>query len=317
LPSSGDAEYDVSVIVRNDAGNNSYYTADTLKTVVTVYQPTGDFITGGGDIINTNSAGSMKADVNSRTNFGFNVKFNKKGTSLQGNLNFIFRRKETDNIVHTYQIKSNAMQSLAVNASDPLRQTANFVSKCNITDVTNPLSPVSIGGNKLMYVNMIDNSSPGKLDSISIVLADNSGDPTILSNILYSSNWVGNMTTMKNLSGGNLVVHSGFNLGSSAVTLSVNPRTVDNVPTVISSMEVKAYPNPAQSQFNIKLESSNTTDPIKIIVYGMNGNVVESKQNLKAGQSLVIGGLYRPGIYILEMIQGTEHKQLKLVKIPD
>jgi len=49
----------------------------------------------------------------------------------------------------------------------------------------------------------------------------------------------------------------------------------------------------------------------------MNGKVIETRQNLKAGQSLVLGGMYRPGIYILEMIQGGQHKQLKLVKIPD
>jgi hypothetical protein len=36
-----------------------------------------------------------------------------------------------------------------------------------------------------------------------------------------------------------------------------------------------------------------------------------------AGESVIIGGLYRPGVYVLEMIQGKEHKQLKLVKIPD
>jgi hypothetical protein len=85
----------------------------------------------------------------------------------------------------------------------------------------------------------------------------------------------------------------------------------------VTALKVAAYPNPAQSQFNIKLESSNTRDEISIIVYGVNGKPVEMRQHLKAGQTLSIGGLYRPGVYFLEMIQGTEHKQIKLVKIPD
>jgi hypothetical protein len=83
------------------------------------------------------------------------------------------------------------------------------------------------------------------------------------------------------------------------------------------NLDVKAYPNPAQSQFNIRLESSNTKDEISIIVYGINGKPVETRQHLKAGQTLTLGGLYRPGVYILEMIQGSQRKQLKLVKIPD
>jgi hypothetical protein len=32
-----------------------------------------------------------------------------------------------------------------------------------------------------------------------------------------------------------------------------------------------------------------------------------------AGESVIIGGLYRPGVYVLEMIQGKEHKQIDLV----
>ena len=70
-----DAEYTISTEVtgyynRNDANDN---------TVVTVYKPTGDFITGGGFIVNPdNTAGTYAGDPGRRTNFGFNVKYNKK-----------------------------------------------------------------------------------------------------------------------------------------------------------------------------------------------------------------------------------------------
>ena len=132
---------------------------------------------------------------------------------------------------------------------------------------------------------------------------------------------MGSRTQMMNLTGGNLVVHSGFNLGtSSAITLSVNPRlanTPDPAAVQVSVFDAKVYPNPTQSQFNVKLESSNTKDAITVIVYGVNGRAIEMKQNLSAGQTIQIGGLYRPGTYIFEMIQGNQHKQLKLIKIPD
>ncbi|HTM91184.1 MAG TPA: T9SS type A sorting domain-containing protein, partial [Flavisolibacter sp.] len=64
-------------------------------------------------------------------------------------------------------------------------------------------------------------------------------------------------------------------------------------------------------------ESSNTIDPISVIIYDVNGKVVEQKQKLTAGQTIQLGALYRPGVYILDVTQGTQRKQLKLVKIPD
>src|SRR5678815_3642418 len=121
-----------------------YRNSQTDNTVVTGYKPVGDFITGGGYIIPANSVGTMASDPGRKTNFGFNVKFNKSGTNLQGQMNFIIRRTEADNIVHVYQFKSNAMQELGVNITNPNRATANFVSKCNLTDITNPAAPLSM-----------------------------------------------------------------------------------------------------------------------------------------------------------------------------
>ncbi|MGZ3963139.1 MAG: HYR domain-containing protein, partial [Flavisolibacter sp.] len=313
LGSGSNVEINVGIIV-----DNGYYirNSESDNVIVTVYQPNGDFITGGGFITNTKSVGSMKADQGSRTNFGFNVKFNKKSTNLQGNLNFIFRRTEADHIQHVYQVKSNAMQSLGVNATNLNRQTANFVSKGNITDITNPLSPISMGGNKTMYVNMIDNGEPGTRDSISFVLVDGLNDPTVLSNILYSSNWTGTRTDMMNLTGGNLVVHSGFNVGSGAATTTTT--RISTVPVIeAGTFTLRGYPNPSNSQFNLQIQSSNRTDKIQIRVIDLSGKVIEEFNNLNGSQSLKIGAMYRPGVYIVEMIQGSQRKQLKLIKQPD
>jgi len=299
--------YDLQVYIRN------YYTADVLTVPITVYVATGDFITGGGHIIPSASAGVLPSAPNSRTNFGFNVKYNKKGTSLQGKLNFVWRSGG-----RVYQAKSTATDALGVDISNDNAKTASFTSKCNVVDITDPNNPITIGpnlgGNRVMQVTMTDRGEPGNNDDIGFALWNGN-------TLVYSSQWTGTNTTNKLLAGGNLVVHSGFNVGGSGVIASSgNPRVVENIsaPVIQSSLlNVQAYPNPAQSQFNIKLESSNTKDAISIIVYGMNGKVIETKQNLKAGQSLVLGGMYRPGIYVLEMIQGGQHKQLKLVKIPD
>ena len=74
--------------------------------MVEVAIPTGTFITGGGYLNETNSAGSKPAANPSKMNFGFNVKYNSKGTNPQGHVNIIYR-----NAGRVYQIKSNAMDS--------------------------------------------------------------------------------------------------------------------------------------------------------------------------------------------------------------
>jgi hypothetical protein len=288
--------------------------------VVTVYKPNGDFITGGGTIIPTLSVGSMKSDPGLKTNFGFNVKFNKSGTNLQGNMNIIFRRKESDGKVHSYQIKANAMVSLGVNVTNVKRKTAQYVSKTSLADVTNPLAPVPMGGNKYLYVNMIDNGEPGTKDSISFVLVEGTSDPSVLSNIIYSSNWISNKTQQMNLSGGNIVVHSGFNVGSSSQTISTQqPVAMSEVVQEAADAKfgLKAFPNPSRTQFSVHVESSDRNGKINLRVYDLSGRIVRVIPNLTAGQTIQLGSEYRPGIYFVEMIQGKNRTQVKLVKTSD
>jgi hypothetical protein len=104
-----------------------------------VYVPTGDFITGGGHIKPTNSAGLLLRNLTSNTNFGFNVKYNKKGTSLQGKLNFIWRSGGK-----TYQAKSTAIDALGVDCFKSCSATANFTSKCTVTDITDLINPIQL-----------------------------------------------------------------------------------------------------------------------------------------------------------------------------
>jgi hypothetical protein len=46
----------------------------------------------------------------------------------------------------------------------------------------------------------------------------------------------------------------------------------------------------------------------------MNGRTVQVIQNLATGQTVQLGSEYRPGIYFVEMLQGNQRKQVKLLK---
>jgi len=210
---TGSTEYTVGIVV------GGYYTrnASTDNTVVTISQVGAGMITGGGVLVMQNSGGTIAGDPGTKDNFGFNVKYNKNG-NLQGNINTIVRRKESDGIQHVYQIKGNSMTSLAVyqwvnsawvsgctGATSTSPCKAQFNSKASIQDITNPVLPLSVpgsGGSALQF-NMTDYGTPGSSDTIGITLWNGSGG------IWFSNNWVGTppATAEQVLSGGNLEVH--------------------------------------------------------------------------------------------------------------
>ena len=176
---------------------NGYYTRfySTDDEVITVSKPVGtNFITGGGHIINSASTGLYAGGAGLKTNFGFNVKYNKSGKNLQGNVNVIIRAVGGK----VYQIKGNQMDTLT---ADTNKGTAYYTGKANVTDITNPLSPISLGGGHSFQMKLTDKGEPGSTDTIGITLyANNTGA------LLFSSNWNGTTTIEQLIRGGNLVV---------------------------------------------------------------------------------------------------------------
>ena len=287
--------------------------------VVNIFQPQNEFITGGGYIRPTQSKGTMPADAGRKANFGFNVKYNSKGTSLQGNINYIFRRKEDDGIVHVYQVKGNSMTSLSVNVSNLNSRTAIFNGKCNVADVTvnpNPLVPLKsyLGstGNSTMQVELTDAGEPGTKDMYAITIWNSSNQ------LFQSSNWVSTKTEKLLLGGGNIQVQGATSQPYTAtITPVVQTRiaAADQKPMIIADkLSVQAYPNPAVSQFTIKLTSNNTRDAISLRVYNQLGQVMDVKNNLFSGQTIQVGANYKQGAYFVEVIQGEQRERLQVVK---
>jgi len=300
---SGSETFTFQVIV------DGYYEGAT-ETVITVYVPTGDFITGGGHIIPTTSVGTYPSDSGTKTNFGFNVKFNKKGTNLQGKLNFIWRSGGK-----VYQAKSNATLSLGVDINDPNAQIATFSSKCNLVDITDPLNPNSLGGNMIMNVNMTDRGEPGVNDDIAFTLWDGN-------KLLYSSNWNGTNTLKTLLNGGNILVHSGFN---SETTNTTSTKTANNtsvkvaqpleMDTDLLEFNVTAYPNPSADYFTLKLQGNldEEMQKVEVNVFDLLGRQVYSKQG-NTQDYYEFGQNFQVGVYLVTVKQGNNTASLKVIK---
>jgi hypothetical protein len=288
-----------------------YYQSGEENFVVNVYKPLNDFITGGGHIIPTASTGTYASDAGRKTNFGFNVRYNKTGKNLQGNINTVFRRKESDGIVHVYQIKGNAMTSLSVNAAEATAKTAVFNGKANMTDITNPLMPVPLGGNLTLQVTMTDRGEPGINDQIGITVYNNAGG------IFYSSNWSGTRTAEMPLKGGNLVVNSGsMTFGTTTATGRESAAGAQTAET--SAFTVNAYPNPFADKFYLNIGSEITGDVALTVVDGKGRNVtrqVAPAAEQGAARTVEVNLSGEPhGVYFLHVQSGARREVIKVFK---
>jgi len=289
---------------------NKYYTNATSgdnTVVIEVYQPNGDFITGGGYLVLTNSNGLKAGDAGSKNNFGFNVKYNKGGSNLQGTINTIVRRTE-GGVLHVYQVKGNSMTSLSVNPNSSPK-TAIFNGKASITDITNPLSPVGVDGNATLQVNMTDAGDPGTSDLIGIIVYNKTGG------VWFSSNWNGTSTAQQLLGGGNLVVHSSTSTTSEPATGSAQSNRGQQLSPngTEDKFDVKVYGNPTETAFAVKVESTANA-PVDIRVYNMSGILVEEYRGAVV-QPIYIGQRLSSGMYIMQVWQGKNQSTIKVIKL--
>ena len=178
---------------------DGYYTrnSSTDDTVVVVYLPTPNFITGGGYIINQSSSGTYAGDANQKTNFGLNLKFTKNLSSLQGRVNIITLQGS-----HTYQIKTTSLSSLVVKPGiGTTPPSAELLAKANIQDITDPANPISLVGGATIDVIFKDYGEPGTNDTINITVWGKNNA------LLFSSNWTGKKSVDQKLDGGNIHIY--------------------------------------------------------------------------------------------------------------
>jgi hypothetical protein len=81
-----------------------------------------------------------------------------------------------------------------------------------------------------------------------------------------------------------------------------------------TAFQITASPNPAPYTFNVQVTSGNPHAPIQLRVVDLLGRTMEMRNNVAPNSNLKIGGSYKAGVYLVEVIQGNERRHLKLIK---
>jgi len=76
---------------------------------------------------------------------------------------------------------------------------------------------------------------------------------------------------------------------------------------------IRVLSNPSPNFFDIQIQGKADNN-IRLTVYDNLGRVVERRSSLPFNQTVRLGGLYRTGIYLVEIVQGTQKQTVKLVK---
>jgi hypothetical protein len=76
---------------------------------------------------------------------------------------------------------------------------------------------------------------------------------------------------------------------------------------------IRVLSNPSPNYFEIQIRGKSDNN-IRLTVYDNLGRVIERKSSLSSNQTVRLGSFYRSGIYLVEIVQGTQKQTLKLVK---
>jgi hypothetical protein len=168
-----------------------YNTSD--DALVTVAKPfTTGFITGGGNLLMSNSTGLKPGEAGTFNDFSFGIKYRGTGSNPTGNFNTLVRSR-VSGVLRVYYIKSSRISSLAVNGNQ-----ATLQGVASIYDITN--GSTLLDANATFEASITDLGDDGTTDSIAISIRNSA------SALWFSSNWNGVNTIEQLLGGGDVKI---------------------------------------------------------------------------------------------------------------
>ena len=284
--------YTLQMNVTDQKGVTTYAnTNGDLEALIVIYDPNGGYTVGSGSFPSPKGAIPSKPDLEGNVVFGFQSNYFKGATNPKGEttLGFTVGDFEFNALNFDYLVVQGAKAQFKGSGKIIGDQSGyNFV----MTVIDGALDGSGVDKIRMKIYNkntgeIIYDNEPGISEAV---------DPTSKAD--------------------GIIEIGGANPGITGN--AVTTREAMQAPVSEShTFNLSAYPNPTTSQFTLQIQSSDLNEKVQVRVYDLSGRTVQQFNNLAPNQSLRIGGMYRPGMYFVEMIQGGQRKQLKIVKQPD
>jgi len=260
-------------------------TNDDLEEIVVIYDPNGGYTYGGGWF--NSPAGALTADktIRGKVSYGFSVNYYKGATLPKGETQFEFK-------VGNLQYDALNFDYLSISG-----YKAVFAGSGKI-----------VGGQS--GVSFIMSVIDGALDETGInkirikIFNKNTG-------LIYYDNQPGasDAANPSTPVGSNSTVV----IQSTNITTAYKERVTEEPTQPFKEVHVTITPNPSCNNFTLR-SSSSTKDDLRLEVVDQSGRIIESRM-LPTNSKTIIGDDYRPGLYIIRVIQQTKSRAFKLVKL--
>ena len=247
-----------------------------------VYDPNGGFVTGGGWIMSPLGAYTANPTLTGKANFGFNAKYKKGNTQVDGNTEFQF---QTGNL--NFSSSSHEAMSLVIAGAQAIYKGQGTIN--------------GVPGYSFM-VSAIDGEkkSAGVTDKFRIKIWNGAG-------VVYDNQTgaADNADATTAIGGGSIVIHEVKKNGAAKVVI------VEKTPEIVP-FAITAYPNPSAQYFIIDIKGG-TSEKTEVIVYDILGRMVKHIQNSDS-KEIKFGEELSSGSYIAIINQGTQQKTVRLIK---
>ena len=279
--------YKLRMNVTDQTGITSYAnTNGDLDAIVVIYDPNGGYTYGGGWFASPAGALTANAAASGKASFGFAVNY-KNATNPKGETQFEFK-------VGNFEFNALNFDYLVVSGAK-----AQFRGTGKITG-----GQSGIG----FIMTVIDGEFDGTgIDKIRMKVYNRNTNAIIYDNQPGASDADDPITAI------------GANSEIFIQESSVPPPITNKNNEVISeamqvkSLEIMAYPNPTSNSFSLTVQS-DLNEKILMQVMDMYGRVIETI-TVTANSVIRFGDRYNAGVYFVRVVQGNEHKELKLVKL--
>ena len=288
--------YKLQMNITDQNGITTYAnTNGDLEAIVVIYDPNGGHTYGGGYF--DSPAGALKSDPDAtgKASYGFAMNYFKNSTYPKGETQFEFK-------VGDFEFNALNFDYLAISNS-----MAQFKGTGKITG-----GQSGVGFTMTVVDGQLDGTG---VDKIRMKIYNKNNGTVIYDNQFGASDAA---LPAQAVGANSSVVISGVNSGLTQSNNTLQKGEMEATsPEISNGLDVIVYPNPASSHFNIIINSNDAKEKIVLQVVDQYGRAIERRGNLTKGSAVRLGDRYPPGVYYVRVLQGKQHKELKLVKLSD
>lgn len=264
-----------------------------LEAIIVIYDPNDGYTYGGGYFNSPAGALVSNSSAAGKASYGFSMNYFKNSTYPKGETQFEFK-------VGGFEFNALNFDYLVISNS-----VAQFKGTGKI-----------IGGQSGVGFTMtvVDGQLDGTgVDKIRMKIYNKNNGAVIYDNQFGASDTA---LPTQAVGSNSIIVISGTNssLTKSGTTQKTEMEAAASEAS--NELDVIAYPNPTSSNFNISVRGSNKNDKITMQIVDIYGRIIETR-NVNADSQISFGNRYNPGTYFVRIMQGKEHKEIKLMKLSD